>query len=440
MDRPIDGGVVSVDVDDGLVRARGVPYGRATRFDAATPAPTWSGVRDATRPGPVCPQRPSRLSFVTGPVLGGLVFDEDCHVVSVTAPADAAGLPVMVYFHGGAYVAGGGESSKYDPGALAREGDVVVVNVTYRLGVFGYLPPPGADADDNLGLRDQILALQWVRDNIAVFGGDPSNVTVFGQSAGGDSVLALLLCEEADGLFGRAIVQSAPLGIGTQNATVSGDRAAMAADLQKVMAAALNGVAPREASRAQLLTAEGAAAVAAQDFGMLGGMAFAPLLGRAPLPAPADVPERLAAAAARVELLIGHTKDDAAPFVAMNPRVAGLSRIKPLGRAAVRSIAPTITRRMFGALVEPFVASWRAHGGRVASYRFDWRPVGAPLGACHCMELALLFEAGDVWSDAPMLGPGGAIDRPLAARLRTTWTDFAHRGVEGLPATTMRFL
>lgn len=433
----IAGGNISVEVRDGVVRARGLPYGRVTRFAAAAPASAWSGERDATRSGPVCPQRPSRLSFVTGPVLGDLVFDEDCLVVSVTAPTDADDLPVMVWFHGGAYVAGGGESPKYDAGALVREGGVVVVNVTYRLGVFGYLTPPGAGGDDNLGLHDQILALRWVQDNIAAFGGDPDNVTVFGQSAGGDSVLALMLCEETDGLFHRAIVQSAPLGIGTQNAGVGADRAAMATALREVMATSLAGVAPGDASRAQLLTAEGRAVASAQRFGMLGGMAFAPLLGRAPLPAPDEVPARIAAAATRIELLIGHTGDDASPFIAMSPRLKRLARVKPVERLAVRSLAPKVTARMFGDPVDPFVATWRAHGGRVSTYRFDWHPDRAPLGACHCMELPLLFESGDVWSDAPMLGPGGAIDRALAARLRAVWTGFAHRGVDGLAATML---
>lgn len=435
MQRRIDGGIVTVQVRDGVLRARGLPYGRAARFDAAEQPAGWSAELDATRPGPACPQRASRLNFVTGPVLGDLVFSEDCLVVSVTAPVDADGLPVMVWLHGGAYVAGGGESAKYDAGALAREGDVVVVNVTYRLGIFGYVAPPGADGDGNLGLRDQILALTWVRDNVASFGGDPANVTVFGQSAGADAVLALMLCEEADGLFHRAIAQSAPLGLGTQNVAAGAERVAVVAAMQEAMAESLAGVAPRDATRAQLLTAEGAAVEAALVFGVLGGgLAFAPLLGRAPLCAPDEVPDRLAAAATRVELLIGHTRDDGAPFVAMDSRIQTLGVIKAAERLAIRAIAPSVTQRIFGALLDPFVETWRAAGGRVTKYRFDWAPASAPLGACHCIELPLLFEAGDVWSDAPMLG-GDGIDADLAVRMRGLWAGFAHRGTGDLAAS-----
>ncbi|NOP99195.1 MULTISPECIES: carboxylesterase family protein [Mycolicibacterium] len=430
-ERHIKGGTIQVDHQDGLVRARGVRYGTARRFAVAEPPPAWSGVRDATQPGPACPQRPSRLGWVTGDALKGLTTDENCLVLSVTAPANAQRLPVMVWFHGGAYVAGSGESAKYDPAALARAGNVVVVNVSYRLGIFGYLAPPGVGAD-NLGLSDQILALRWVQDNIAAFGGDAANVTAFGQSAGAHSVWSLMLSEGAVGLFHRAILQSAPLEL-------DDGRDDMALTMGSAMAIALAGADPAEASVERLLAAEGAAVVAAQDFGLLGGLAFAPRLGRGPLPAPADVPEAIAAAAARIELLIGYTKDDAAPFVAMDPRVARFNRVPVLGRLAVRAGSATITKQAFSGPAERLAQTWRNHGGRVGTYRFDWTPASAPLGACHCIELPFLFGSPQTWADAPMLGPQRAIDNQLAAEMRTRWAEFAHRGVESLPEPALRF-
>ncbi|OBB31612.1 para-nitrobenzyl esterase [Mycolicibacterium peregrinum] len=430
-ERHITGGTIQVEREDGLVRARGVRYGTAKRFVVPEPAAAWSGVRDATQPGPACPQRPSRLAWVTGDALAGLSTNENCLVLSVTAPADAHRLPVMVWFHGGAYVAGSGESAKYDPGALARSGNVVVVNVSYRLGIFGYLAPPGVGAD-NLGLRDQILALRWVQDNIAAFGGDAANVTAFGQSAGAHSVSSLMLCEEAAGLFHRAILQSAPLELDE-------GRDDMAHAMGAAMAGSLAGADPAETSVDKLLAAEAAAVAAAQGFGLLGGLAFAPRLGRGPMPAPADVPEAIAAAARRIELLIGYTKDDAAPFVAMDPRVARLNRAPALGRLAVRAGSKAITKQAFSGPAERLAQAWRTNGGRVGTYRFDWKPVSAPLGACHCMELPFLFGSPQAWADAPMLGPQRAIDNQLSAEIRTCWTQFAHRGVESLPAPTLRF-
>lgn len=430
-ERHIQGGTIQVDHQDGLVRARGVRYGTAKRFAVAEPPAAWSGVRDATQSGPACPQRPSRLGWVTGNVLDGLSIDENCLVLTVTAPADAHRLPVMVWFHGGAYVAGSGESAKYDAGSLARAGNVVVVNVSYRLGIFGYLTPPGIDAD-NLGLRDQILALRWVHDNIAAFGGDAANVTVFGQSAGAHSVWSLMLCDDAAGLFHRAILQSAPLEL-------DHGRDDMAQAMRAAMATSLAGADPAEVSVDRLLAAEGDAVAVAQGFGLLGGLAFAPRLGRGLLPAPADVPDAIAAAAGRIELLIGYTKDDAAPFVAMDARVGRLNRAPVLGRFAVRAGSTAMTRRAFAGPAERLAAAWRTHGGRVGTYRFDWTPDRAPLGACHCMELPLLFGSPQAWADAPMLGPHRAVDSQLSAEVRARWSQFAHDGVDSLPAPSLRF-
>lgn len=438
MQLTIGAGPLEVDASDGVIRARGIPYGSATRFDAAVPPTPWTTPRDATVPGPACPQRPGRLDFVTGPVLTGSTFDEDCLVLSVTAPGDATGLPVMVWFHGGAYVAGGGESSKYDPTLLAVQGGVVVVTVTYRLGIFGYLAPPDADGADNVGLRDQILALRWVRDNAAAFGGDPANVTVFGQSAGGDSVIALMLSDETEGLFRRAIVQSAPLGIASGSADVVEGRGRMSDAMRAAMGRTLAGEDPRAATPTRLLAAEGAAVLAARDFGLLGGMAFAPTLGLASLPSASDLPERIADAARRVELLIGHTRDDASPFVAMNPRVAALGRLKPLQRRVIRAATGPMTSRVFGRAVEAFVASWRSGGGRAATYRFDWAPPDAPFGACHCIELPYLLGSPGAWADAPMLGPTRSLDDHLGSRMRALWSGFARDGLESLPSSSLR--
>jgi para-nitrobenzyl esterase len=227
-------GPLLVHGDGVLIRARGIPYATAERYAAPVPAPKHSEVCDATRRGPVCPQFPSRLEYVTGPVVDGLARSEQCQVLSVTAPCDAQGLPVMVWFHGGAYLSGSGEAPKYDPDALVEEGRVVVVTVSYRLGIFGYLNPH-PDGEENLGLRDQILALRWIRENIAAFGGDPSQVTIFGQSAGGDSVMSLILSVGTTGLFHRAILQSAPLGL-------RNGREAMTAAMRDAVAAALGGL------------------------------------------------------------------------------------------------------------------------------------------------------------------------------------------------------
>ena len=178
----------------------------------------WTGVRDAVERGPTAPQLPARVAAVTGPSPDdGTPQDEDCLRVDVRAPAaalaDGVPRPVLVWLHGGAYVIGSAATSWYDTARLVAEGDVVTVNVGYRLGVLGWLAAPGV-SDGNLGLLDQIAALRWVRDRIAAFGGDADQVTVMGQSAGAHSIACLMTVPEARPLFRRAILQSGQLGLG----------------------------------------------------------------------------------------------------------------------------------------------------------------------------------------------------------------------------------
>lgn len=421
-------GALSVHEDNGVIHARGVPYATAERFAAPGALAPSAGVIDATQRGPACPQVPSRLEFVAGPLIDGLAMSEHCQVLSVTAPADTAGLPVMVWFHGGAYVSGSGEAAKYDPDALVSEGRVVVVSVSYRLGIFGYLNLHDRDVE-NLGLRDQICALRWIRANIAAFGGDPARVTIFGQSAGGDSVRALLVCPDARGLFSRAILQSTPLGLPDY-------RAAMRAAMREAATATLAGTPPAEAGTDRMLEAQIAAVTAAQGFGLLSLMPFAPIQDCAPLPPRSELDRQFADAASRIEILVGYTRDDAAPFVAMDPRRRSLGRLGPVGRALAGAIGQRMTARVFGRPAEEFADAWIAAGGHAATYRVDWSPPQGRLGACHCIELPLLFGSPECWSDAPMLGAQrDAIDEELARRTRRYWSGFARDGIAALGPT-----
>ncbi|HWU08198.1 MAG TPA: carboxylesterase/lipase family protein [Streptomyces sp.] len=194
----------------------GIPYAAppvgAQRWKPPSPPARWAGVRDATTPGNPCMQQiqPSPWGDLAGPGTPS----EDCLYLNVHAPAQRSfpERPVMVWLHGGAFTMGSG--TFYDGSDLAARGDVVTVTLNYRLGAFGYLAHPGLaeespqEVSGNYGLLDQQAALRWVRDNIAAFGGDPGNVTVFGESAGGGSVCHHLVSPRAIGLFDRAIAQS----------------------------------------------------------------------------------------------------------------------------------------------------------------------------------------------------------------------------------------
>jgi para-nitrobenzyl esterase len=190
---------------------RGIPFAAPPigdlRFRAPAPATSWAGIRDASAFGPVASQDRK------GPFSGAEAEtprSEDCLTINVAAPAQAGtGLPVMVYIHGGGYSVGSPRDTAFRGINFARRG-IVHVTFNYRLNAFGYIDFSEFGADHNLGLRDQVAALEWIRDNIAAFGGDPANVTVYGESSGANAVTTLLALPAARGLFARAIAQSPP--------------------------------------------------------------------------------------------------------------------------------------------------------------------------------------------------------------------------------------
>ncbi len=220
-----DGGAV-VRTDKGLVSGTvtstyrtfgNIPFAAApvgeNRWRDPRPAAAWQGVRDATVPSPLCAQN-SQLGQPSSDT-------EDCLYLNVTTPAGPAKhRPVMVWIHGGAFTAGG--ASMYDARWIATKNDAVVVTVNYRLGVFGFFGHPGLPGSGAYGLADQQAALKWVQRNIRAFGGNPGNVTIFGESAGGLSVCAQLASPRAAGLFDKAIIQSGPCGLSTPSVTEPG--------------------------------------------------------------------------------------------------------------------------------------------------------------------------------------------------------------------------
>ncbi|NKQ52756.1 carboxylesterase family protein [Amycolatopsis sp. K13G38] len=405
-------------LDGGLTAFRGVPFARAPRFGPPGPAEPWTGVRDATRHGPAAPQPPPRVGAVMGELKRDLVQDEDCLNLSVVTPGTEGRRPVMVWIHGGAYTTGAGSMDIYDARRLAAEGDVVVVTINYRLGALGYLRLDGI-SPGNLGLLDQLAGLRWVHENVAAFGGDPDQVTVFGQSAGAHSIACLMALPEARGLFRRAILQSAPLGLGLASP-------ATATRIARYFTSAL-GEDPRTAPVERILAAQQAAIVrAAGPGGLYSAPPFCPTGGTAPLPPAREWLPR--AARAGVDVVIGTTRSEMNAFLNGKPGIAPLERT-PVIRRGLEAAKSGITRYVFGAPAMRFAGALGAAGARVFTYRFDWAAEGTDFGACHCIELPFLFGDEQAWSGAPMLGTSAwdARDR-LGRELRRAWISFARTG------------
>lgn len=250
-------GVLEGRSADGIDSFKGIPYAAPPvgdlRWRAPRPAAAWDGVRDAGDYGALCIQPPGNGD----PGVGPMPMSEDCLTLNVWRPEGVEGpLPVMVWIHGGGLNNGSGTAALYDGANLARR-DVVVVTINYRLGRLGFFGHPSLTAEaredglvGNYGLADVIASLQWVRDNVAAFGGDPGNVTVFGESAGGALVLRLMISDAARGLFHKAVVQS---GLGRDRGTATFDTADGAPSLEDRGAAFIESLGlPADASAVQL--------------------------------------------------------------------------------------------------------------------------------------------------------------------------------------------
>jgi para-nitrobenzyl esterase len=431
----VDGGDLAGTTVAGVAAFKGIPYAApptgANRWRAPQPVAPWSGPRDATAYGADCAQAPfppDAAPVRTRPA-------EDCLYLNVWKPA-AAGMrrPVMVWIHGGGFVNGGSSPAVYDGSAFARDG-VVFVSLNYRLGRFGFFAHPGLAAEGyggNFGFLDQIAALRWVRANIAAFGGDPGNVTVLGESAGGISMHMLLQAPAARGLFARAIIESG----GGRDTALAMPTIAVAARAGEAFAPGLDAAALRALPEAQVTG----------DLSML-------TMGQAGYSGPmtdgrtvfgGSLDSIAGGLYARVPVLVGansadgipRVRDKAAVFAAYGARAdAARGFYDPDGRGAFLKVAvQAAADRMF---IEPARAVARALAPRqpVWLYRFGYaRPewIAAMGGAPHASEVPYAFDTIAARANLPEL-PGEA---QTARAMHAAWLDFARTGQVAAPRAT----
>ncbi|WP_269514798.1 carboxylesterase/lipase family protein [Brevundimonas subvibrioides] len=449
---------------DGVDRFLGVPYAAAPvgprRFELPQPHAPWSGEWDATAFGPTAPyQLRDFPTLDLVPLVGsGWVQGDECLNLNIWTPGvrDAAGLPVMVFIHGGAWVGGAGSAPAQDGTSFARNG-VVCVTINYRLGIEGFLPIPGVPT--NLGLRDMIAALEWVRGNIAGFGGNPDNVTVFGESAGAMSIADLVVSPLAKGLFRRAILQS---GHGSMVRSVRTMRRVVDR-IAKVLDVRADAAGFRSASLQAGLDAQDVVQAPTSGLDMRGengrdpayGLSkFLPVHGDDVIPVP-PLKALAKGAGAEVDLLIGTNAEEMNLYfvptgvkaklgrflawflMSRTERGAlGILRRYGLGQRGETGGA-TLTRALTDLVFRwPARAYAQAHQGRTHFYEMDWRSpaMGGELGACHAVDIPFVFN-----TLATAAGPKGILGptvplQALADRIHGIWIDFARDGSAPWPA------
>lgn len=452
----IRAGLVRGQREGDLTVFRGIPYAAPPvgphRFEPPQPVARWDGVRDATQPGPNAPHRTRTVPGLdAAPLIGtGWVKGDDYLTLNIWRPVgDDTAMPVMVFIHGGGFVVGSKDASVQDGATFARDG-ILYVAINYRMGIDGFLPIPGVPT--NLGLRDMIAALAWVRDEIAAFGGDPANVTVFGESAGAMAIADLITSPLAKGLFARAIVQSGhgamtrDIGVARRLVaklakllTITPDRAGFATvEPGERMFDAVDTVA-LPTTRIDLRGPDGREPV----FGI---SRFIPVHGDDLLPIePLEALKR--GAGADVDVLIGSNAEEMNLYLVPSgvrdklgkllawfvlrksqPRAWAVLRAYGMGRdkSAGRAMTAAMTDLVFRWPARRFAEE---HCGLTHVYEFDWRSprYDDQLGAAHGMELPFVFDSLPT-TTGPTGLTGEAPPQALATRIHAIWVGFARDG------------
>jgi para-nitrobenzyl esterase len=457
----------SVEIAQGRLRGRsgagvdaflGIPFATAPRFRAPGPAPRWTGERDATRHGPESHQETAAYDRRNG--ASGQPRDEACLNLNVHAPTGAAGLPVMVYIHGGGFLWGSNGHPSLNATGLARRGQVVVVTLQYRLGVLGLLWHPALAEPDmrfegNGAMQDLLAGLAWVRDNIAAFGGDPGNLTIFGESAGGVAVAQLCLSPHARPYFRRAIVQSA-----SPNAVGQAQHEAGAAAFLAAAGVAADGEALRALPVDRVLAAQPAWAAAVGA----GRPAPRPMVDGDLLPEwPNQAADR--GALRGIDLMVSYCRDEYSYMALARPPVPRTDA-EVLASLAVDGLPGDLlavyrkARRQRGqsddatsiwvalktdslirAPALDFLARHTAAGGRgyacAITWESRWAPseIGRPLGACHTIELPPLFGTAGCTPEMTRLAGTASQAAAFSHLIQDAWAAFARTGSPETAAT-----
>jgi len=414
---PTSVGYFSGIKENNVTIVKNIRYAKSERYHNPIPVQNEQFISDKIV---MCPQNPSDLTdkYLEKIDINDCHFDESPQYLTITIPDNSQNnnnLPVVVWIHGGSYEYGAGSIGTSDPSVWVDEQHIIVVSLTFRLGIFGFLG--GYDKRKaNLGLLDIIEGLKWVKENIAAFGGDHNNITIMGQSAGGDAVTHLLGIEKANNLFKRAIIHSAPLSLRVKKAKLNKYFSEQTANIQN------------DSDLSKLLNTQNNNRPPLLQFGLKAFMPFGLEYGFDPLPKENEMQQSWNKNANKYDVLIGNNTEEASFFLKTTNFYLKYKN-NTINNFITIKLINGITNSIYKNPCTKFANDYSKAGGNIYYYTISPLIKGIDLAAGHCIDLPLIFANEKAWKNAEMLKdiPWNYIFEN-GKLMRKIWADFARNG------------
>lgn len=402
--------------ENGVIKAKSIRYARSERFKMPIPLQSikFEDIVDKT---PVCPQHISPLleRLIEKTDIDKFEANESSQFLTITRPEiikENEKLPVVVWIHGGSYEIGCGDLPTSDPTVWVKEQNIIVVAVTYRLGLFGFLGG-SEERPANLGLFDIIEALQWIKKNIQSFDGDHENITLFGQSSGGDAIAHLMISEGVENLFQRVIIQSAPLGFRHKRNKMSSEFFRKTEFLKD------------EPDSLKMVEEYANFLPSFRKYGLKTSMPFCTQYGYPPLCKEEESLSKWKENAKKYDVLIGFNNDETAFYV----KTAKKGIYTCLHHKILDKIVRKTTEFIYGKPTAIFAQNYAEGGGNIYQFKINSTLKNNYIGASHCIDLPLIFENREAWKSSELLKdvPWEYIQEN-GKKLRSLWAEFARTG------------
>lgn len=414
-------GKIAALKEEGIIRIKSIRYAHSERFKKPVAAEaSLSSIIISPEKTPVCPQALSPLveKMIGATPVESFEADESTQYLSITRPetiSENEKFPVVVWIHGGSHEIGCGDLATSDPAEWVKEQHMIVVTVSYRLGLFGFL---GGDENRpaNLGLLDIIEALKWIKNNIADLGGDENNITLLGQSSGGDAIAHLMISEGVEDLFQRVIIQSAPLGLRHK-------RQKMSAEFLKKTETLKDGT-----DVLKMMDEYKVLVPSVIKYGLKAAMPFGTQYGYFPLCTEEESVEMWKKNARKYDVLIGLNNDETA-FYLKTSEALNKYFGKGLGLKIMDKTVEKTTALIYGNPAKQFAQNLAEAGGNVYLFRIHSKLKDNHIGAPHCIDLPLIFGNEEAWKSSGLLRdiPWNRIHEN-GKKLRALWAEFARTG------------